>query len=252
MSSERLCRRESIVQKAAVGTGLSCDIRSQVAAAWRHCRSSADSRSAEQFRCACQRNLVRQKRAGNERPVRGDNRTGQAIWALGVDGRSRRIQPMGRDNRSHTYSSRQRRRTFKPEANFFNFLGCRSWQIAAENHRAAGRSASFAADLSDAMAAPAVVQGAAHGSVLPGPRLFPPPACPVRAATGTAGAATAAVTAAKASASPAPNRSSRPGRAEIARGLHQDRAHFVRLQRRIALQHQRGEPADVGGGKRGA
>jgi hypothetical protein len=29
----------------------------------------------------------------NERPVRGDNRTGQAIWALGVDGRSRRIQP---------------------------------------------------------------------------------------------------------------------------------------------------------------
>src|SRR6516165_4480523 len=27
----------------------------------------------------------------NERPVRGDNRTGQAIWALGVDGRSRRI-----------------------------------------------------------------------------------------------------------------------------------------------------------------
>lgn len=29
----------------------------------------------------------------NERPVRGDNRTGQAIWALGVDGRSRRIRP---------------------------------------------------------------------------------------------------------------------------------------------------------------
>src|SRR5450432_2337282 len=31
--------------------------------------------------------------ATNERPVRGDNRTGQAIQALGVDGRSRRIQP---------------------------------------------------------------------------------------------------------------------------------------------------------------
>lgn len=29
----------------------------------------------------------------NERPARGDNRAGQAIWALGVDGRSRRIQP---------------------------------------------------------------------------------------------------------------------------------------------------------------
>jgi hypothetical protein len=26
----------------------------------------------------------------------------KAIWALGVDGRSRRIQPMGRDYRSHT------------------------------------------------------------------------------------------------------------------------------------------------------
>jgi hypothetical protein len=29
----------------------------------------------------------------NERPARGDNRAGQAKWALGVDGRSRRIQP---------------------------------------------------------------------------------------------------------------------------------------------------------------
>jgi hypothetical protein len=34
-----------------------------------------------------------EKHGQNERPVRGDNRTGQAIWALGVDGRSRRIQP---------------------------------------------------------------------------------------------------------------------------------------------------------------
>jgi hypothetical protein len=41
--------------------------------------------------------------AEKKRPVRGDNRTGQAIWALGVDGRSRRIQPMGRDNRSHIH-----------------------------------------------------------------------------------------------------------------------------------------------------
>ena len=43
------------------------------------------------------------KDAERKRPVRGDNRTGQAIWALGVDGRSRRIQPMGRDNRSHIH-----------------------------------------------------------------------------------------------------------------------------------------------------
>ena len=32
-----------------------------------------------------------QNSAEKKRPVRGDNRTGQAIWALGVDGRSRRI-----------------------------------------------------------------------------------------------------------------------------------------------------------------
>jgi hypothetical protein len=31
------------------------------------------------------------ERAEKKRPVRGDNRTGQAIWALGVDGRSRLI-----------------------------------------------------------------------------------------------------------------------------------------------------------------
>ena len=66
--------------------------------------------------------------AGNERPVRGDNRTGQAIWALGVDGRSRRIQPMGRDYRSHIDKSQHPRRTFKTSGDFFNLCvrgGCR-------------------------------------------------------------------------------------------------------------------------------
>ena len=63
------------------------------------------------------------KRLGkNERPVRGDNRTGQAIWALGVDGRSRRIQPMGRDYRSHINKSQHPRRTFKTRGDFFNPL----------------------------------------------------------------------------------------------------------------------------------
>jgi hypothetical protein len=57
-----------------------------------------------------------------KRPVRGDNRTGQAIWALGVDGRSRRIQPMGRDYRSHIDKSQQARRTFKTSDDFFNFF----------------------------------------------------------------------------------------------------------------------------------
>ena len=40
--------------------------------------------------------------------------------ALGVDGRSRRIQPMGRDNRSHINKSQHPGRTFKTPADFFN------------------------------------------------------------------------------------------------------------------------------------
>lgn len=35
--------------------------------------------------------LQKKTSAQKKRPVRGDNRTGQAIWALGVDGRSRLI-----------------------------------------------------------------------------------------------------------------------------------------------------------------
>src|SRR5258707_12116779 len=50
--------------------------------------------------------------AGNagksERPVRGDNRTGQAIWALGVDGRLRRIQPRWGGITAPTYVGRGR------------------------------------------------------------------------------------------------------------------------------------------------
>ena len=68
------------------------------------------------------RSLFQKPGAENERPVRGDNRTGQAIWALGVDGRSRRIQPMGRDYRSHIDKSQHPRRTFKTPSDFFNLL----------------------------------------------------------------------------------------------------------------------------------
>ena len=53
--------------------------------------------------------------------------------ALGVDGRSRRIQPMGRDYRSHIDKSQHPRRTFKISGDFFNlgFRGdCR--KIAAQ------------------------------------------------------------------------------------------------------------------------
>jgi hypothetical protein len=53
--------------------------------------------------------------------------------ALGVDGRSRRIQPMGRDNRSHINKSQHPRRTFKTPADFFNpVLGAIAAKITAQ------------------------------------------------------------------------------------------------------------------------
>jgi hypothetical protein len=67
------------------------------------------------------RSLSRKAGAENERPVRGDNRTGQAIWALGVDGRSRRIQPMGRDYRSHIDKSQHLAERSKRRAIFLTF-----------------------------------------------------------------------------------------------------------------------------------
>jgi hypothetical protein len=80
------------------------------------------------------RSLSRKAGAENERPVRGDNRTGQAIWALGVDGRSRRIQPMGRDYRSHIDKSQHPRRTFKTPGDFFNpVFGAIAAKIAAQH-----------------------------------------------------------------------------------------------------------------------
>ena len=61
--------------------------------------------------------------ARNERPVRGDNRTGQAIWALGVDGRSRLIQPRWGGITAPTYIGRGRAasRSNRPPI-FFGFL----------------------------------------------------------------------------------------------------------------------------------
>ena len=66
-------------------------------------------------------------------------------WALAPNTAS-----MGRDNRSTDIVSRQGRSTFKRTWDFFNFFGGRFWP---ENYRAAGRSTSPTADLSDAMAA---------------------------------------------------------------------------------------------------
>src|SRR6476660_869328 len=85
--------------------------------------------------------------AENERPVRGDNRTGQAIWALGVDGRSRRIQPMGRDYRSHINKSQHPCRTFKRRTIFLRRCSGR----LSQKRCAAGYFAAFEADLSDAI-----------------------------------------------------------------------------------------------------
>lgn len=78
--------------------------------------------SAAKTKCAARRRTgeTSLNNAENRRPVRGDNRTGQAIWALGVDGRSRRIQPMGRDYRSHIDKSQHPRPTFKTPGDFFN------------------------------------------------------------------------------------------------------------------------------------
>src|SRR4051812_14110210 len=85
----------------------------------------------------------------------------------------------------------------------------------AENHRAAGRMTSFAADLSEAIDGAesfiALLTEVLLTEALSAAGAFSEAGLPETAATGTDGEATAAVTAAKASASPAPNRSSRPG-----------------------------------------
>src|SRR6266478_1268450 len=75
----------------------------------------------------CNRN-TQEMSARNERPVRGDNRTGQAIWALGVDGRSRRIQPRWGGITAPTYVGRRRvaARSNRP-CDFFLLLGRNFW-----------------------------------------------------------------------------------------------------------------------------
>src|SRR6266404_2772032 len=73
------------------------------------------------------------------------------MGALGVDGRSRRIQPRwGGITAPTDIVSRQGRSTFKRTWDFFELFCGRFWP---ENYRAAGRSTSPTADLSDAMAA---------------------------------------------------------------------------------------------------
>src|SRR3977135_3726653 len=97
----------------------------------------------------------------NERPVRGDNRTGQAIWALGVDGRSRRIQPRWGGMTAPTNVGRGRVVDSSNRARIF----LTSWQgFRKGNHCAAARLASPGADLSDAMAAGGWIKALVAGS----------------------------------------------------------------------------------------
>src|SRR4030088_1922467 len=88
--------------------------------AWRHCSAASSLARSRRADFAARNRL---KWSSNERPVRGDNRTGQAIWALGVDGRSRRIQPRwGGVNAPTPILSARRRRTFKPPPIFLGLL----------------------------------------------------------------------------------------------------------------------------------
>ena len=88
------------------------------------------------------------KDAPNERPVRGDNRTGQAILALGVDGRSRRIQPRWGGITAPTVSlSPTGRLTFKAAPRFFwlpfrtEVMACRDrWPACRRPWRGIGAS----------------------------------------------------------------------------------------------------------------
>jgi hypothetical protein len=101
----------------------------------------------------------------NERPVRGDNRTGQAIRALGVDGRSRRIQPRWGGMTAPTHISRGWvAGRSKRAAIFLTFFA----GYFRANYRAAGRFASWTADLSDAMLSDAMAAAGGSKSLVRG------------------------------------------------------------------------------------
>ena len=143
--------------------------------------------------------------ARNERPVRGDNRTGQAIWALGVDGRSRRIQPRWGGITAPTYIGRSRvGSTFKRPRDFFDFFagsfsdgnllrGGRDWLRRRPIYRTPWRPPAGSGPVSGEPVAVRDSFTTSSGGLAG------------TAATGTAGAATMAETAANASAAPAPN-----------------------------------------------
>src|SRR6266478_9347302 len=136
-------------QKAVEQRGFPSNPQSSHLPAWRSCRGP-------QIRGRGSRKPIFVKRSGGISQKRKTRPGGQPdgsshMGALGVDGRSRRIQPRwGGITAPTDIVSRQGRSTFKRTWGFFNFFGGRFWP---ENYRAAGRSTSPTADLSDAMAA---------------------------------------------------------------------------------------------------
>ena len=141
--------------------------------------------------------------ARNERPVRGDNRTGQAIWALGVDGRSRRIQPRWGGISAPTYIGRSKvGARSKDRAIFLTF--CRGFFGPGESLRG-GAIGSRRRRFVRRHGGRRLVQGPV-GRTCCRPDT-PPSTAGVGETAGNrhAGAAVMAETAAKASAAPAPN-----------------------------------------------
>src|SRR6266404_841444 len=233
-------------QKAVEQRGFPSNPQSSHLPAWRSCRGP-------QIRGRGSRKPIFVKRSGGISQKRKTRPGGQPdgsshMGALGVDGRSRRIQPRwGGITAPTVIVSREGRGTFKRTSDFFNFLAgdfggklLRGGPNGSANDRLVGRHGGRG-----------LIQRAGRGSVRPVRNNFS--SRPVRnrgygrrrrgghrrnrsIGIGFAGAEQVVAS----------------GGAEIAGGFHQDRADLVRLQGRIALQQQRGEAADIGGGKRGA
>ena len=151
--------------------------------------NSASAAPESRFRQAELRNYLQKRKTRPGGQPDGSSHMG----ALGVDGRSRRIQPRwGGITAPTVIVSRQDRSTFKPTSEFFYLFGRGFW---TENYRPAGDPASPTADLSDAMAAGgwfrARVAGAScrSGTISPAGRSE-------TVATGVAGAGAIAETAA--------------------------------------------------------
>src|SRR5258707_8142192 len=136
-------------QKAVELRGFPSNPQSSRIPAWRRCRGCnyATAAAESRFRQAERRKYPQKRKTRPGGQPDGSSHMG----ALGGDGRSRRIQPRrGGITAPTDIVSLQGRSTFKRTWDFFELFCGRFWP---ENYRAAGRSTSPTADLSDAMAA---------------------------------------------------------------------------------------------------